>query len=263
MTPSRSLAPLLAGCLSALALTGCGGGSEGRSTPEEALAKVRASDFARSVNLHASDVPYFEPIPEEEEEGPREERRRERRLERCLGFEDAQEPLVEVESETYGTDSPGELLRVQSSVSVLEDAAQAAEEVRGLLGDRAVGCFEKIYVKALEEDEPSDAEVRGASVSRIADPGGGDIEDDFGYRFYAKVTVQGDSSQLTAYGPTAEPAGDLAESLTIPIYIDIVGFVSGRAAVSLVATGAPSPVSRNLERNLLGVLHERATSRRP
>jgi hypothetical protein len=66
----RLPATLVAICLAGVAGLACGGGDDDGSTgpSAEALEKVRASDYARAVNLHASDVPYFEPIPDEDEE---------------------------------------------------------------------------------------------------------------------------------------------------------------------------------------------------
>ena len=122
---SRSAWPALAGLA-------CGGGDGDSSTGPSAaaLAKVRASDYARAVNLHASDVPYFEPIPDDEEEDPKEARKHDRELMRCVGVEEAPEPLAEVKSPEFGTDSPGELLRVASTVEVGADAERAMRELR-------------------------------------------------------------------------------------------------------------------------------------
>ena len=50
---------------------------------------------------------------------------------------------------------------------------------------------------------------------------------------------------------------------TLKVYVDILGFAVGPVEVTLTATGIPAPVSKNLERNLLGVLHERASEPRP
>lgn len=233
-----------------------GDGSTGPSA--EALVKVRASDYARAVNLRASDVPYFGPIPDDEEEDPEEARRHDRELMRCVGVEEDPEPLAEVSSPEFGTDSPGELLRVSSTVEVGADAARAARELRLIRSRRAEHCLQRVYASAIEEDESSTAEVRDVSVSRVRFPAP-DIEDGFAYRFAASVTVHPGSSELTAYRPAADPNA----SVTVRVYVDIIGFVVGRASVSLTATGVPTPVSRTLEHNLLRVLHERATERTP
>jgi hypothetical protein len=247
-------------CLAGAAGLACGGG-DGESTAgpsPEALAKVRAADYARAVNLHASDVPYFSPTPDEEEEDPKEARRHERELMRCVGVEHEAEPVAEVKSPEFGTDSPGQLLRVSSSVEVGADAGQAMRELKLIRSRLAERCLQRVYAAAIEEQESSTAEVRDVSVSRVRFPAP-DIEDGFAYRFAASVTVHRSTSELTAYRPTAGPSG----SVTMRIYVDIIGFVVGPASVSLTATGLPTAVSRTLERNLLRVLHERATEHRP
>jgi hypothetical protein len=251
---------LLTVCLAGAAGLACGDGGGDSSTgpSSEALAKVRASDYARAVNLRASDVPYFEPIPDNEEEDPEEARKRDRELMRCVGVEEDPEPLAEVKSPEFGTDSPGELLRVSSTVEVGADAARAARELRLIRSRRAEHCLQRVYASAIEEEESSTAEVSDVSVSRARFPAP-DIEDGFSYRFSASVTVHPSTSELTAYRPAAEPNA----SVTVRIYVDIIGFVVGPTSVSLTATGVPTPVSRTLEHNLLRVLNERATERTP
>jgi hypothetical protein len=250
---------LVAICLAGVAGLACGGDEEGSSGPSaEALAKVRASDYARAVGLHASDVPYFKSIPNEEEEDPEEARKHDRELMRCVGVEEDPEPLAEVKSPEFGTDSPGELLRVASTVEVGANADRAAQELKLIRSRRAERCLQRVYASAIEEEESSTAEVSDASVSRIRFPAP-DIEDGFAYRFAATVTVHRSTSELTAYRPAAEPNA----SVKVRIYVDIIGFVVGPASVSLTATGVPTPVSRTLERNLLRVLHQRATERTP
>ena len=81
----------------------------------------------------------------------------------------------------------------------------------------------------------------------------------FAYRFTASVAVHAPTSQLSAYRPAADPKS----AGTLKVYVDILGFAVGPVEVTLTATGIPAPVSKNLERNLLGVLHERASQRRP
>jgi hypothetical protein len=250
---------LVAICLAGAAGPACGGdggdGSAGASA--EALAKVRASDYARAVNLHASDVPYFEPIPDEEEEDPEEARRRDRELMRCVGIEEDPDPLAEVKSPEFGTDSPGELLRVASTVEVGTDAERAVRELRLIRSRRAQRCLQRVYASAIEEEQSSTTELSDVSVSRLSPPPG--IEDAVGYRFSASATVHRSTSELTAYRRAAEPDA----SVIVKVYVDFIGFLVGPASVSLTATGAPTPVSRTLEHNLLRVLHERATERSP
>jgi hypothetical protein len=262
MSSSRALAALVAICFAPALGLGCGGESadSGSGASAEALAKVRASDYARAVNLRASDVPYFEPVPDDEEEDEEESRKRDRELERCVGAREVEDPLTEVKSATFGTQSPGELLQVSSEVEVVADAEEAARQLRLLRSRRAERCLQRIYVSALEEEDSSTAEVSNASLSHLPFPSA-EISGGFAFRFSASVTVYGSSSQLTAYRPDAQGVVEQAAKSTVKVYVDILGFVVGPAEVTLSATGAPAPVSRNLESSLLRVLHERATER--
>jgi hypothetical protein len=261
MIRHRAPALILAFALSAVAGLGCGGGdsTDGASgASAEAIAKVRAGDYARDVNLRASDVPYFEPKPDEEEEDPKERRRQDRELLKCVGAKNPDDPLAKVESPVYGTESPGEVLNVASSVEVVLGAEEAARQLKLIRSRRAERCLQSVYVSALEEEESSTAEVRDAGVTRMRFPAP-EIEDGFAYRFTASVTVHAPTSQLSAYLPAAEPK----PSQTLKVYVDILGFAVGRVEVTLTATGIPAPVRKNLERNLLGVLHDRASEGRP
>jgi hypothetical protein len=253
----RLPATIVAIALAGTAGLACGSGNGGSGPSAEALAKVRAADYARAVNLRASDVPYFESIPDEDEEDRKEAERRDRELMSCVGVEEEPDPLAEVKSPEFGTDAPGELLRVGSTVEVGADAEQAMRELRLIRSRRAERCLRRVYVSAIEEEESSTAEVSDVSLARVRFPAP-DVEDGFAYRFSASVTVHRSTSELSAYRSAAEPA-----SLTVKVYVDILGFVVGPTSVSLTATGAPAPVGRALERNLLGVLHERATEHRP
>jgi hypothetical protein len=261
MNLRRAPASILAVALSAAVGIGCGAGdsTDGTSPASAAAgAKASAADLARSVNLRASDVPYFEPQPDEEED-PREGRRQDRELQRCIGVDESEEEsLASVESPTYGTESPGEFLDVASSVEVVRGSGEADRQLRLIRSRRAERCMRSVYARALRQDESRTAEVRGASVTRVRFPATG-VGDSFGYRFIASVTVHAPTSQLSAYRPAEEPGAPQ----TVKAYVDLLGFAEGRVEVTLTATGIPAPVSKNLESSLLGVLHERASRARP
>ncbi len=260
MTRVRVQVTLVAICLAGVSGLACGGdGGDGSTGPSaEAFAKVRASDYARAVNLHASDVPYFEPIPDEDGEGSKESEKQARKLMRCIGAEEPADPLAEVTSGEYGTQSPGELLHVSSTVAVAAQAEDAARALSVIRSRRAKRCLRTVYVSAIEEQESRTSEVSDVSVSRLRFPAAG-IRTGYAYRFTASVTVHSSVSELTAYSPAAEP--DVPR--TLKLYFDDLGFVVGPASIDLAAVGSPTPVSRTLERNLLRVLHERATERKP
>lgn len=247
--------------LSALA-GGCGGGEGTGGTTSaakaEAIEKVGAADYAREVNLRASDVPYFEQSDDEEEEDPEVETRRETGLERCLGVEfDSDEDLASVDSPTFESQLAGGLIEVSSTVSVGPDEDEVARELALLRSRLAERCLRRYFLELLEEEETPSAEASGSELKRIPFPDP-EIDDAFAYRFGTTVTVHPDTSAPVAYRPAATPP-----SRSVDIYIDLVGFVVGPASVTLTAVGAPTPVSRTLERNLLALLHERATAASP
>ena len=240
---------------------GCGGGSgdEGSGASAEALAKVRAADYARHVGLHASDVPYFEAQPDDdEEEDPKAEKRRQRELERCLGFDsDEDEDLAEVGSPVYGTQGAGGFLQVESTVTVARDAERADEAMALLRSRLAERCLRELVLDQLAEEETA-PEARDVELERIPFPAP-EIGDGFAYRLSASVAVSADTSAPVAYHPAAESP----QTQEVDVYVDLLGFLLGPTSITLSATGAPSPVSKNLEGNLLRAMHERAEERRP
>jgi hypothetical protein len=266
MSPSRGSSSLLALSLCAVLAAGCGGTDRtGEATTAEsggpsppASARARATAYAKAVNLRASDVPYFEALEDEAEDDPGREARNDRELRECVGEGGFQKPLAEVSSAEYGTQVPGEALQVSSSVEVAADPAEALRGLRLIRTRRAERCLRRVFVAAAEEEESSTAEVRRVSVSRLDSPAP-EIDDGFAFRFTAAVLVHPSSSELTAYRPAAESG----PSAAVKVYADILGFVVGPASITITATGVSAPVARNLERNLLVVLHERALQARP
>jgi len=153
MIHRRAPASILAVALSAAVGLGCGAGDSTDGTSgasAEALARVSAADFARGVNLRASDVPYFEPQPDEGEEDPRQRHRQEQELLKCIGVKESDDSLADVESPTYGTESPGELLNVASSVEVVLGAEEAAATLRALGED----------LEGLDRGSPAEAALK-------------------------------------------------------------------------------------------------------
>jgi hypothetical protein len=160
---------------------------------------------------------------------------------------------------SYTAQPPGGFLGVQSSVEVLPDASLAARRAETYLSPRAKACFDRLMGPALEEALDGQAAIDNVSISQLPPPLPA-VDHCFGFRISASITAGGDARTLAAYHPGAQPVGD---PLTVPLHVDVLGFVSGSAEVDLTATGAPRPVSKNLERNLLRLLHRRAVAHRP
>ena len=271
---ARPLVALLAPALASACLLGCGGGAStepseaasgateptGAPTVPEVVTMRQAIELAKAVNLRAEDVPYFEEEPEEpeSEEDTARERRLKRDFGRCLGGLDLSEHLVEHESPSFDSSSAGEVLSVQSAVEVLSTTKLAERRARAYRSRRGQRCFRRLLIPAFEEEGSSEVEIGEARITRLPPPLPG-VEGSFGYRIATTATATGAQTQLTAY----EPGPEAASPRTIPFYIDLLAFTVGPAEVDLIAMGSPTPVSRNLERNLLTVLHDRAVANLP
>ena len=142
-----------------------GDGSTGASA--EALAKVRAADYARAVDLTHPMSPDFESIPTRTKTAEAEKRDRE--LMTCVGVEEEPDPLAEV-NRPICTDAPGELLRVGSTVEVGADARAGHAGIQAHRSRRAERCLRRVYASAIEEEESSTAEVSDVSLSRVRFP---------------------------------------------------------------------------------------------
>lgn len=259
----RSPVPLVVlACAFGALVAGCGGdsGAETSKASPEALAKVSASDYARSVNLRQSDVPYFEVVSDDGDDvDPEAEERRQREAQKCMGMEAAVEPLAEVNSPSFEMDAPGTVLSLESTVSVERDSVDVAGEFRHFQSRLALRCMRELFLGVLEEEETIEIDAAGATVRRLPYPGP-ETDDTYAFRFKSTFTVSEDRAETVAYQPGGRAAAD---PLSLDVYVDLLGFASGQAVVSLAAIGMPSPVSRNFERNLLRVLRERATAREP
>jgi hypothetical protein len=265
-TRSRSFgATLLAICGAGALWAGCGGGEiapldkfDGSEPP---TAKERAASYAGAVNLRASDFPYFKAMPDEAHRDRGDQSRLGREIARCIGGEvemGGEELVAKADSATFGTAGTGGLLTVQSEVEVVRDADVTARRAQLYRNRRVRACLDRVVPRALEEAGDAQAEIGRVSTAWRPSPLPG-LAWSFGYRIRASVTTGG-STQLAAYHRGPAPVS--AEG-SVPLYIDLFAFHVGRAEISLVATGAPAPVSKVLERNLLRMLSDRAESHSP
>lgn len=283
MSPTpRDLASLLLATLLLAASPGCGGdertpasaattdaarrGAETTKGPVAAdgsqrdeIGKREARRVAKATNLRASDLPYFEVQADDEESDPERDRRLERRFSRCAGIPAGLERNVyEEASKTYGTGGGGGALTLTSEVEVAPSAALAARRIGILRKPRTLACLERLYVPDLEEQGSPEADFGRVRIARLPAPRP-NPEGALGFRVSARVTFSEGSSKLAAYRPGVAAA----ESQTLPAYVDIFAFAAGPAEITLTATGIPDPVSKNLEGNLLRLLHERALESLP
>ncbi len=254
--PPAALAVLLA---TGVTLAGCGKderlaptGTAGRQaatgahrghavTPSRSAASsaAKALAFARAVNLRASDVPGFSVSSESRHErGSAAERRLERELHRCVGSASETSSLAEASSPQLERKASLASQSVSSAVSVERSPAAGAEVLASFRSGRLRTCLSHYFDLLLAGESLHRASVSPVSVKHGSPPAPG-MTGSFALRFTATITV---------------------DHVPIPFYVDILGFVDGPAAVTLLTSGIPEPIPAKLEEHLFSLLVERAKS---
>ena len=207
------------------------GATAGSSTAE--VAKARA--FAVAVNLRASDLPGFHASTEHQHQGAA-EKRLEPELSRCVGGGGAKGAATEMGSKTYERGASVITQSVSSQVSVARTAASAARELAVIRGRHLQGCLSQYFNQLLASQNLNGAKIGPVSTKQGSPPAPG-ADGSFGLRFIETLTLH---------------------RLRIPFYVDILGFVKGRAEVSLFTFGVPRQFPAALEERLFSLLLERA-----
>jgi hypothetical protein len=212
-------------------------GSDGTGAPAKALA------FARAVNLRAADVPGLRAGSSHAHESAA-EKRRERELLRCVGSHPSSPggpaALVEASSRNYERQQGLLSVGVSSEVTVARTPASAAGVLEALHSARLRGCLSRYFSLLLHGHSFSGAKVGAVSIKQGAPPAHG-MTGSFGLRISAPIILH---------------------AIPIPFYIDILGFVDGRAQVSLFTYGLPRPFPAAAEEHLFSLLLTRARNHR-
>jgi hypothetical protein len=206
----------------------------GASSPTRAQALA----FAHAVNLTAADVPGLHAAAKREHNSAN-GRRAERALARCVGLS-ASGRLAEAASPNFERAVGIARFDVSSNVTVSQSAAPAAHELAQLRSVRAKGCL-KHYLAVLLNGSLSNATVGPVSIQEGTPPTAG-AGAGLGLRISTSITVR---------------------SIPIPFYLDILGFVSGSAEVSLMSTGVPVPFPAATQQRLFLALLARAKAHHP
>ncbi len=267
----RPAAALIAAAVAAVLALGCGDGdgspqgvsgdsvetaSAGAAEPLSTEESARA--YARAVNLRASDLPYAEAQPPEDEEDRKEEaesaRRTMRAFERCLGggVPRFDRPLAAVESPAFESTIAGGFHGFESTVEVMSSTEVATRQNEIYRSLRGQACVEHVFPRLFEEELAETPEIGAIAMRPLPVPLTG-LDGSLGYRVTTEITIGGPSPALTSYAP-----GRPVEGEAIPLFIDFFIFLSGQAEITLTLSAAPRPIPARISRNLLRVLHERA-----
>lgn len=217
--------------------TGESGGGEEPRSEGEAHAKAAAEAFVAAVNLHGSDLPGFS-IQRESPESKREPAAPE--LSRCLGGSSgggasSGGELASGSSPTFSRHSRSlEVDTVQSNVSVALSEEQAKGELQRIKSAHTGVCLAR-YVEAELRSKPlGGGKLRGVQQTQIAAPA-----DSFGWRLTAVLEIH---------------------KLQLPLYLELLGFVEGRAEIALTVFAFPQRLATSEERHLLELLRSRASA---
>jgi len=212
------------------------------SASSRSFTKAQAIAFAHAVNLTAADVPGFKVHSEHEHETAA-EKRLEHEMLRCVralgshyGILEGSHGLVEIGSKEFGREANTGEESVQSEVTVVRTPALAAKELAAMRSPQVRVCLSHYLDLLFKSHKYHGATVSPVSISQGTPPAPG-ATGSFAWRITTTIALH---------------------SVTIPIYIDIFGFVEGPAEVSLFTAGVPQPFPAAIEERLFSLLLTRA-----
>ncbi|HTQ67694.1 MAG TPA: hypothetical protein VMI13_03295 [Solirubrobacteraceae bacterium] len=233
------LGPTLALLAAAGLMAACGKAEPSTSTGKRpsgtsSTARAHALALARAVNLTAADVPGFVAHTKAKDHESPGERELKAKLQACVHTV-SDTPVAEVGSQQFQREAGLVTASVQSEVTVASSTSVAARELALARSKRTRDCVSR-YVGLLVRAQRHPGASFGAVslVQRIPPAPGADGS--FAWRISVPITVHG---------------------VTLAIYFDIFGFVSGANEVTLFVSGVPIPPPAQVEAHLFSVLLER------
>jgi hypothetical protein len=258
MKPLRSCLQAVSAGATCLLLAACAGGQaqtareatsgvahDAASTVSSARGAVAARPpshtqalaFARAVNLSAADVPEASVEARHRPTETVSEHREERACETRAGWGHPR-TLAEASSPKLERGRELEIERMTSTVSVLRDERAVARQFALLASPALRKCAARVLTRNLDDKSIRDARWGRVTVSKLP---------------------------IDAPGATATVGIRIVVALeipfnevSIPIYVDVLGFAIGRAEVALSAMSATQPVPAATERELVSLLLARA-----
>jgi hypothetical protein len=218
-----------------------GGPTTPRISPNRSLVavhptKVQALAFARAVNLTAADVP--EGRVSKKERGSASGDRRE--SEHCVGALLNQHKLADVGSPRFLRGHELETEWIGSDVTVATSVGVADHLLATLQRPDVRHCLAHVWTLGLGRTAIRDAYWGPVAVYALPVQAPGS-NGNIGLRIAMTVKF---------------PANDV----TLPAYVDVLGFAWGPAEIALIATSLTQPVPAGVENQLLSTLVARARS---
>jgi hypothetical protein len=231
---------LIAAGAAALLLAFVAGCGEGAGPPEirgalsGPITQQRVDDFARRVNLRASDLPGARiGPPPSNDAGPAVEE------EAAACGLDALDMHADASVSSHilvATAATGERASFTSTVSAYATGEESIDLLRQLRSSAGFACFERTLKALIRSSETPNAKVLKISMGPIHRP--------------VPLATDGVGVRTQAVY--------VADGKRHSSYIDVVLVSAGNSTIELSAVGVPDPVDQDVERELLGAMVERA-----
>jgi hypothetical protein len=196
--------------------------------------KRQALAFAHAVNLTLADVPGFTVASPEKERETAAEKRFERDMLRCAGALGARS-IAEASSKEFEVEHNLQTDSVSSGVSIARTSAIATEELAKLGSARTRACLSHYLNLLFKGKSREGLKVAPFTISAGAPPAPG-ATGSFGWHVTTAIAGHG---------------------LKIHIYMDFLGFLDGRAEVTLFTSSVSAPFPAAIEQRLFALLLER------
>ncbi len=232
---------LLSGLLASAFFVGTASAADSSSAAGVTPTKAQALAFAHDVNLTAADVPGFTAAPHKkssDKKSSANEKRAEAQLERCLGKSRNKKGIVEVSSDSFEQETSSSELNVSSEVTVVKTPALAAHALALVKQASTRKCVSRYFNLLISGLKTSGAKIGKVTLTTGTPPAPG-AGGSFGWRLSTVITDEKSGSR-------------------IPFFLDILGFIDGRAAVTLLTSGLPQPFPSSGELSLFSLLVKRA-----
>jgi hypothetical protein len=211
--------------------------SDGSPGAEGTPTKAQAVAFAHAVNLTVADVPGFTASPHKHKKSSASERRAEAQLELCLGKSRNTKGIAEVDSDSFEQETSTSELNVSSEVTVVKTPALAAHALALVKKASTRACVSRYFNLLVSGLKTSGAKIGKVKLTTATPPAPG-TGGSFGWRLSTIITAKENGAQ-------------------IPFFLDILGFINGRAAVTLLTSGLPQPFPASGELGLFSLLVKR------
>lgn len=255
--PARAIA-VPAAVVLALALGACGKGSASSTAPTPTghgesgkpappsgspSGTAKARTFAHAVNLTGADLPGFKVATKSQHLTPA-ERKLEREALGCVGGAGAihEKGTVNVPSQEFEATLGEATRQAESEVTVVPTPQVAAHQLAIIRSGRARACLAHFLNLLFHGDAvKGKASVSPVHIAEGTPPAPG-ADGSFAWRVTTTITAQ---------------------RTPVKIYLDIFGFIRGRAEVQLLTASFIQPFPARMEEQLFSLLLERARTHAP